>query len=78
MKTATNIKLNGSKWINGVRYPGFGQVETDDGGTLYVPESEAIGFNGCVRYAQSHGIDTARITARLDEWVKTGKMPSHA
>lgn len=77
MRTATGIRLVGEHYRNGVRYSGFGQVETDDGGTLYVPESEAIGFKGCVKYAQSHGINTSRITARLDEWVKTGKMPPH-
>lgn len=71
-RKATSWRLVGESYRNGWRNPGFGQVVCDDGSTVYVPESEAIGIAGVLSYAEKQGVDVPEQRARVDEWCKTG------
>jgi hypothetical protein len=69
--------VNGVKLVDGAYHPGFGQVSfegTDQ--TLYVSDANAIGFEGCLRFAEQMGHDTKQFRIDLRTWVKTGRFPN--
>lgn len=70
---AISYRLVGESWRNGTRIPGFGVVKTDDGKTIYVPESECKGLEGVLSYAEKQGVDVTEMRNRTAEWVRTGK-----
>lgn len=70
---ALSCRIVGESYRNGTRYSGFGQVVTDAGRTIYVPESECRGFYGILEYAERLGVDVSECRARIAAWAQTGQ-----
>jgi len=74
MAAVIGIKSVGGAYFRGRRMSGWNEVKLDNGTTLILPEG---GFNQALEKTIEAGHDVKRFKERLDEWVKTGKMPPH-
>jgi hypothetical protein len=69
---AKGWRLCGSRYVNGVRYPGFGQVVLDDGKIVYFGESKSEGIECLLQSAEKRGIDVSDMRHQVDDWVRNG------
>lgn len=72
MAKLVKMSLIGATYCRGHRIPGYGVGKLDDGKDVYVPEDEAIGFDGILDYCERLGHDVREARERTDHWVKTG------
>jgi len=76
MSQVTGISLVGAAYKKGAWMPGWTTVRLDDGKVVTLSESKE-GMLGPLDEMDRRGHDTQRMRERLDEWVKTGKLPAH-
>lgn len=70
--SVTALRLVGGACKRGVWYSGFGMAKLSNGGTVYVPEEEARGFDGCLQFCENQGYDVSDMRQTIDDWVAHG------
>jgi hypothetical protein len=74
MAKVVELQMIGGAYHNGRYYPGWGNIRLDNGKRLYVGEKESNGWKALLDYADQQGYDIEEMRAKVENWVKTGRM----
>jgi hypothetical protein len=78
MAQVIGLSLVGGAYQRGRWTPGWTSVRLDNEEVITLPESQdLLGMLSPLDEMDRRGHDTRRMRKRLDEWVKTGRLPAH-